>query len=247
MKLNRRILVQVVLPLLLALVLLTFNHCGVDHLNQRAPKNKQSLNQSTSSPSLSTDTVSEMDSNPVVNAGGDPTEPEEEIVIQEVHVGVKNFEELNQTMSLLTGVPTSASSITNLYRDLQVQLPTSNDIKSLLSINQLSMMKLSAEYCHLLVEDGTKRAVIWPTTVFSEAAQTAVFGAKRTAILDAMMLKFWKVQSQDLASYQAERIEMGALIDELLVGMNLASSTTTRTIIKSVCTAALSSAHVTLL
>ena len=238
MKLNKRHLSLTFTVFSLAIVLLTFNHCGLDSLT------KVKVNKKLSS-SHSTNGVPDGG----VEGGGDPTDPgeeEAEIVMQEVYVGVKSFEEIYMTMSVLTGVAPNKDNVDNVYADISVQLPSDNDIKSFISVNQVAITKLAAEYCHELIDDGSLRAMIWPTTNFGESASTALVGAKKDRIIDDAIKAFWQISNAQLFEYNMERGELSLLIDELRAG-EANNSTTTRNVIKATCTAILSSAHVTML
>ncbi len=186
-------------------------------------------------------------SDDIVEGGGDTTEPPaDEVVAQEVYVGVKSFEEIYMTMSVLTGVPYNSGNVDNVYADISAQLPSDNDIKSFIGVNQVSIIKLAAEYCNQLVDSGTFRSSIWPTTNFGESSNTALSGAKKDKIIDDMIMSFWSIPSNQLFEYNMERAELSMLIDELKVGLTN-NSTTTRNVIKGACSAVLSSAHVTML
>ena len=240
MKLNKRHLSLSLTVFSLAIVLVTFNHCGLDSLTKVKVNKKLSLNQSSTGVPHSSDDV---------EGGGDTTDPgedEAEIVMQEVYVGVKSFEEIYMTMSVLTGVAPNKDNVDNVYADITVQLPSDNDIKSFISVNQVAITKLAAEYCHELVDDGSLRSMIWPTTNFGESAATALVGAKKDRIIDDAIKALWQVADANLFEYNMERAELSLLIDELRAG-EANNSTTTRNVIKSTCTAILSSAHVTML
>lgn len=238
MKLNKRHLSLTVTSFMLAVVLVTFNHCGLDSLTKvKTNKRLSSLNQNI---------YHDPDGDGMNDGGGDATEPTEEVVMQEVHIGVKSFEEIYMTMSVLTGISPTTGNVDNVYNDIAVQLPTDNSIKSFIAVNQVSITKLAAEYCHELARNNTARSAVWPTTNFNENSSTALVGAKKDRIIDDAIKSFWQVMDADLVEYNMERAELSILIDELRVG-ETANSTTTQNVIKSVCTAVLSSAHVTLL
>lgn len=238
MKLNKRHLSLTLTSLMLATVLVTFNHCGLESLTKVKTNKKLS--------SLKENQYHDPDGDGMNDGGGDATEPTEEVVMQEVHVGVKSFEEIYMTMSVLTGIAPTTGNVDNVYRDIAVQLPTDNNIKSFIAVNQVSVTKLAAEYCHELARNNAARSAVWPTTNFGENSNTALVGAKKDRIIDDAIKAFWQVMDADMVEYNMERAELSMLVDELRAGEN-ANSTTTQNVIKSVCTAVLSSAHVTLL
>lgn len=240
MKYNKRHLSLGLTTFLLAGILVTFNHCGLESLN--ATKTNKKLK--TAEQVITEDP----DGDGMNESGGDATVPTEEVVMQEVFLGVKSFEEINMTMSVLTGVAPNTNNVDNVFADVRVQLPTDNNIKSFIAVNQSSITKLAAEYCHELVRTATNtnRAQIWPNTNFGENASTALVGVKKDRIIDEAIKHFWQVTDIDLVEYNMERNELSILIDELRAG-ETNNSTTTQNVIKSVCTAVLASAHVSLL
>ncbi len=225
----------------LVIILVSFNHCVVQtKVNKKKPAPEMSSNNSTGE--ISGDFVDVVEPDP----GGDTTESTSEVVKEEVKVGVKNFEEIYLTMSVLSGVPHTVNSIRGVYNDIKVLLPTDNDIKTFVSANQVSILKLAGEYCHELVRNSGYRSQIWPNVNFNESSSTAFSEDKRDYIIDQLMQNFWSVPSDEMYLYNIERNEFNLLMDELLAGSS-PSSTTTQTTIKGVCSAALSSAHVILL
>lgn len=241
MKLNKRHLSLTLTSLMLATVLVTFNHCGLESLTKVKTNKKLST--------LHENSTYDPDGDGMNEGGGDATEPTEEVVMQEVHVGVKSFEEIYMTMSVLTGVPYNSGQVDDIYREVAVQLPTDNSIKSFIGVNQVSIVKLAAQYCEELVSrasNNTARSAVWSTTDFNENSDTALAGAKKDRIIDDAIKAFWQVMPADMVEYNMERAELSILVDELRAGESN-SRNTTQNVIKSVCTAVLSSAHVTLL
>lgn len=235
----------VISSLSLVTILVTFNHCVVQtKVNKK--KAVTSTNSNSTTGEISGDFTDIVNPTPEPDPGGDTTESTSEVVNEEVHVGVKNFEEINMTMSVLTGVPYTTNAIKNVYRDISVLLPTTNDIKTFVGANQVSIVKLAGEYCYELVRVSGYRSIIWPNVNFGESSATAFSDAKRDYIIDMMMQKFWNVSADQFYLYNMERNELFLLIDEILMGEN-SNSTTTQNTIRAVCTAALSSAHTILL
>lgn len=234
----------IISSLCLVVILMTFNHCVV--------QTKVNKKKATTTDSSSSSTIGEISGDftdtaePEPDPGGDTTESTSEVVNEEVKMGVKNFEEIYLTMSVLTGVPHTVGAIKNTYNDIKVLLPTDNDIKTFVSVNQVSILKLAGEYCHELVRVSGYRSMIWPSVNFGESSSTAFSDAKRDYIIDQVMQKFWNVPSDEMYLYNIERNEFNLLMDELLAGAT-ANSTTTQMTIKAVCSAALASAHVILL
>jgi len=66
--------------------------------------------------------------------------------------GIRNFDQVNDTMSALTGVPKSDTY--NSYVDLKSQLPSSNSIMTFVASNQVVVMKHALDYCTRMVGNG---------------------------------------------------------------------------------------------
>lgn len=60
---------------------------------------------------------------------------------------VKNYHQINNTYSQLTGVSTAEPEILNTFNSIKVQLPTTNDPKSVNGFNQIAFLRLAFAYC----------------------------------------------------------------------------------------------------
>ena len=233
----------------LSFMLFSFNHCVMDQKTNTKPN---------------TGTTTNVDSNPVNNPGPAPTpivvvtptptpaptpgvQPPPVVVQQaEIDVGIKNFEQINDTMSVLTGVSKMDNDIRNTFSDLEVQLPTDNSVKSFLAANQVAITKLAAEYCDALVDSGNLRGAVWPGFNFNGTPnQVLTNNTQKIGVIDQTLNRFWGVNVGGDRS--TSQLEMLSLTNDLLMGENLGNSGTTRTTVKGLCTAALSSAQVVLM
>ncbi|KZZ22362.1 hypothetical protein A3754_20335 [Alcanivorax sp. HI0083] len=66
--------------------------------------------------------------------------------------GLRNFAEINATMSQLTGVPEGYGEVPDTYRRLRAQLPSEENIEAFLTAHQVGIAQLAIEYCNALVE-----------------------------------------------------------------------------------------------
>lgn len=226
-------------------VLIAFNQCVVDKKGS-STKSKFSSNSQAPAPAAGDAGDQESDAElpdglvmPPINS------PDNDPSTEALDVGVKDFEQINATMSALTGVSTTDSAVQSVYRTVASALPSDNNIKSFLPAHQVAITKLAAEYCERLVENGTLRSAIWPTINFG-GTPTQVFNSSgRAAVINQAIDRFLgPLQSQERT--QAYN-ELTILFDSLLSGENLASSITTRKVVKGICISSLASAHVTLL
>ena len=166
----------------------------------------------------------------------------------EISEGIKSHEQIFFTMSALTGVDVTNGDVRNVYNQVATSLPTDNDLKVFLPPHQLAITKLAAEFCHVLVENTTLRAQIWPGFNF-RSTPNATDGLNnpqiRATVIAQVLQAFWGGVITEAELYTAED-ELNLLITDMLAGENN-DTAASRNAFKGVCTAALSSAHVTLL
>jgi hypothetical protein len=162
-----------------------------------------------------------------------------------IEVGVKNFEQINSTMSALTGVPTTDANITTVYNDIVIQLPTDNNIKNFLPSMQVAITKLATEYCDRTVETDAYRIKIWKTINFAQGPSTTLTATNKTALINQTVERFLGPIEQ--TEIDKSKTELLALYDILLSGESLTSNLTTKKVVKGICVATLSSAYITLL
>ena len=66
-------------------------------------------------------------------------------------VGVRTFAQVNSTLSVLTGVPTSNSTVNATYLAVQQQLPPTPALEGFSSANQVGVAQLAIQYCNVAV------------------------------------------------------------------------------------------------
>jgi hypothetical protein len=159
----------------------------------------------------------------------------------ESDIGVRTFEQLNQSMSLITGVPTTNSAVRSTYLQVQQQLPPVPNIQAFLASHQTGIAQLAIKYCAALVDDNQKRAQFFPQLDVSAAAgsQFADDPGKNRLIGPLLVNVFQQKNGVDLASQPADaevRAELSALITRLVAG-----GADSRTVAKAACAAALGS------
>ncbi len=89
--------------------------------------------------------------NVVVEANPAPPAADNSVVVIPVN-GIRNFDQVNDTMSVLTGVPKSATY--SSFLSLKSQLPSSNSIMTFVASNQVVVMKHALDYCTRMVDDN---------------------------------------------------------------------------------------------
>ncbi len=170
----------------------------------------------------------------------------EVLLALEVSSGVKSYEETLYTLSALTGVADTNANVRSVYNDVKVSLPTDSEMKSYLSGHQVALAKLAAEYCNEMINDVTLRQKIWNNANYALTKDVA-FKSANPAVREELVTKligvFWgpSAAEEDKPELKQELLD---LIDDLQEG-EVNNTASTGIIVKGVCTAALSSMHVT--
>jgi len=88
-------------------------------------------------------------------------------------IGVRTFEEIDATMSIITGVPRTQPDVRATYELVRQQMPNSDSLQGFLSSHQVGISQLAVEYCNALVSDTTLRANFFPGMNFNAPANAA--------------------------------------------------------------------------
>lgn len=226
--------------LMIALMLTTFNQCVVQEYN--LAENKVNT------------VVEEEQEEEVVDVpsggSGEFTETGATEVARTItSVGIKDFEEVYYTMSVVTGInPADEGSIRNTFADLRTQLPFDASIKQYTTANQIAVIKLGGEFCHILFSKSQYYNNFFNNFNIGQTPnQTLVNQASKDTLIDEFITKFWGQNTQPAEVENIARAELSLLIDDLLVGENMNSSGTTRDVAKGVCSSLIASAPLVLL
>jgi hypothetical protein len=155
-------------------------------------------------------------------------------------IGVRTFEQLNQSMSVITGVPTTNSAVRSTYLQVQQQLPPVPNIEAFLASHQTGIAQLAIKYCSVMVD--TNPTGFFPQqNVNASAATQFADAAGKDRLIVPLLQKALQQQSNgtDLASQPTGsevRTELSALIDKLVNG-----GADSKTVAKAACAAALGS------
>ena len=164
-----------------------------------------------------------------------------------VKAGMRNYAQINATMSLLTGVPRSNATVSQVFTaNLTTALPTDNDIKSFLGSQQVAVFKLAVEYCDAMIKDANlSRAFFGSVTV--TGAPSVVFSAQgKTAVADVFISKFWGKNLESLPAHDQNVAMATGLIDQLLANKDLNNAAVTPPVLTGTCAGILSAAPVTM-
>jgi hypothetical protein len=102
-------------------------------------------------------------------------------------IGVRDFAEVNATMSVMTGIPTTHSGVTATYNLVYQALPVATGIQGFVSSQQMGITQLAIQYCSALVDDSTARQNYFVGFDFSADVSTAFDATGRAQIIDPLL------------------------------------------------------------
>ena len=161
--------------------------------------------------------------------------------------GTRDFDRIDATFARLTSQPRTVGAAT--FDETLEQLPSTYDVRSFVSSNQVPIAKLALDYCDAMIEDTAARTSFFPGFDFGDPPETAFSPAGRSLIFVPLydrLLSDGLVMQPARADVEAE---LDTLIDALTddcVNPGDCDATRTATAVKGACTAVLSSAAVTL-
>jgi hypothetical protein len=163
-------------------------------------------------------------------------------------VGIRDFDQVNNTMASLTGVDPNNAQVNNAFMELRTALPTTTDVRSFVSAMQVAIQKLSLEYCDVLVDTTALRNAFFGTQFqFNQPVPTALANQAQRNLIIAPLAD--RVIQTSVAN-QPTRAEVDAVLNQLITELTQGCNATTcpaaftQSVVKGVCSAALASAPV---
>ncbi|MBU2875424.1 LamG domain-containing protein [Marinobacter salexigens] len=158
-------------------------------------------------------------------------------------IGLKTFDEVNESMARMTGIPRTNEAIANTFNTVKQQLPTVENVEGFLSSHQMAITQMAIQYCDALVADASKRQAFFPGFNFSASAATAFNTSGKRQITDPLLARFVGDNLGTQPSTQSIEGELDSLIDTLSqCGGATCPADRTETIVKASCAAVLGSA-----
>lgn len=159
-------------------------------------------------------------------------------------IGMRNFSEINASMSAVTDVPTSNSEVKASFESLKQQLPSVTNLGSFLAANQMAVTQMAIKYCDQLVATTTLRDQYFAGFDFTEPANSAFDSQDRSLIISPVLDRVIGQDIQDQPDRDAVQTELNSLIDSLTdcSGGKVCDATYTQTVVKATCAAAIGSA-----
>ena len=171
-----------------------------------------------------------------------PTAPAAIDLAKVSDIGLRTFDEINATLSSLTGVPITQTDVAATFAKVKQQMPSTEDINTFLSANQIGVAQLAGAYCAALVDNkgSISPATYFPGVNFGDA-YTAFDGdtTRQDNIITPILAKL--VGSTDLATQPTLndiKTELRSLINTLAQCATNCGSNRTQNLAKAACTAA---------
>jgi hypothetical protein len=178
----------------------------------------------------------------------------------ESDVGLRTFDEIDTTLSQITGVPQTNTRVRTTYTLVKQALPAIEKFGAFGPAQQTALAQLAMQYCNVLVDDNTLRGAFFGG-LDGSGSGTAVFGsagspntANRDLLINSLIAKAVGTGQVYQVSATAIRDELQngvtdpgtgfvtpGLINRLVSGPTGASPTGGRTVMKSACGAVLGS------
>jgi hypothetical protein len=186
-----------------------------------------------------------------------PPEPDPIDSDPESDVGLRTFDELNASLSAITGVSQSNVKVSNTFQTVKQALPTIEKLGSFGPAQQTALAQLAIQYCNVMVEDNTLRTNFFGALTGAGTGSGA-FGAvgdnanaNRIALVSTLMSKAvgTGLLSQPTASQVRDEIAgkqpndpaAPGLINRLVGGPTGSDGSGGRTVMKAACGAVLGS------
>lgn len=155
-------------------------------------------------------------------------------------IGLRTFDEVNASMSAMTGVPRDTASVASTFQTVRQQLPSVETFGGFLSAHQMAVTQLAIQYCDALVEDSTLRSDFFGSFNFNAAPATAF--ADPTVITDPLLLNMVGTGLDSQPQLVDIETELNTLISRLSACGGSCEPDRTETVVKATCAAVLGSA-----
>ena len=156
-------------------------------------------------------------------------------------IGVRDFAEVNASLSAITGIPVSNANIANTYNQVFQALPINPAIEGFISSQQMAVTQLAIQYCNELVDTPALRSAFFPGMNFNADVSQAF--SNPSVVIDPLLERgIGSVVNQP--DHAAVRTELDALITRLSSCGGSCEPDRTERVVKGACAAVLGSAAV---
>ncbi|MDQ7050867.1 MAG: LamG domain-containing protein [Enterobacterales bacterium] len=158
-------------------------------------------------------------------------------------IGIRDFAEINATMSQATGVSMSNSNVMATYLTVKQQLPTLTDIDIFVSSQQMGVTQLAISYCNELVNDTTASSNYFSGFNFAETADLAFnSNIKRNLLFDPLISRSIGTNLLTQPNDAEIKLELNNLTDKLTACGTACDVNRTATVVKAVCATTIANA-----
>jgi hypothetical protein len=180
---------------------------------------------------------------PVVNPPAAPADSP-----PESDVGLRTFDELNATLSNITGIPVTNTRVAATYDTVKQGLPAIEKFGTFGASQQTALAQLAIQYCNQMVDTPAARNAFYGAALNPAATGTATFGSagspntvNRDIVIGALLTKGINTGLESNPDDTVIRAELDGLIDKLVSGPTGSSANGTGTVMKAACGAVLGS------
>ena len=152
-------------------------------------------------------------------------------------IGVRTFAQINSSLSLLTGVPTTQPAVSATYQAVQQQLPPVSTLESFSSANQVGIAQLAVQYCSVSI--STSPQSLFPGVSFSATLFNSPAGINQVTSALAARVLGTGLNSQPAASTVTN--ELTTLINTLCTSSACNSVARVQAVATAACAAAMGS------
>jgi len=166
----------------------------------------------------------------------------------EADVGLKTFDELNASLSQITGVPQTNTRVVATYDLVKQALPAIEKFGTFGPAQQTGMAQLAIQYCNQMVDTPALRTAFFGGSLNPAASATSTFGssgspnvANRDIVIGALLTKGINTGLEWNPDDTVISAELEVLINKLVSGPTGGASGGTGTVMKAACGAVLGS------
>ena len=156
--------------------------------------------------------------------------------------GIRDFAEVNATMSKLTGISVAQNDVANTYEAVHQALPVGTEIRGFISSQQMGVTQLAISYCNALVDNTTLRTSYFPGFPFGTDESTAF--NDRDLLLDPLINNMVGNGLSTQPDLVTLRTRVNEMVDVLVGCTTCNEPDRTERIVKGACAAVLGSAAV---
>lgn len=157
-------------------------------------------------------------------------------------IGLRAFDRINATMSVLTGVSPQTQGVKSTFDTVRQSLPAVASVDTFASAHPVAIAQLSIQYCNALVDDTSARAQYFPGFNFGAAPAAAFDPAGRAIVLDSLVTHMMRASLATEPDPTAVHDELDSLITRLTACGASCPAGRTPTVVKATCAALLGSA-----